>query len=196
MDHKKMLRTQIAQSLQELTIEQFQQSSRKIMDRLLGEPSIIEGNTIAITISNKREVDTIELIKQLWKLNKTVVVPKCHPKDRTMDFYKIENFDQLETVYMDLKEPKTDCTVLVSPDEIDCMVVPGIVFDKKGYRIGYGGGYYDRYLVRFNGKLISLAFSIQVVESVPVEPHDQPVDLILTETDRIECTLNRKELRS
>lgn len=193
---KKLLRMQVKQSLQELTQEQFQQSSNQIMNRLLREPSIREGSTIAVTISNNREVDTIELIKNLWKAGKNVAVPKCHPKDRSMDFYKIENFDQLETVYMDLREPKTDCTELVQPDHIDCMIVPGIVFNKKGFRIGYGGGYYDRYLVGFKGSMISLAFDLQVVETVPFEPHDQPVDLILTEIQRIDCVRNRKEFPS
>ncbi len=190
---KKLLRNQVRHSLQEMDDEHFKLSSRHIKENLLREPSILKGKTIAITIANKREVDTQEIIETLWKFEKKVVVPKCNAVDRTMNFYEIENFNQLENVYMDLQEPKTECTQLVSSDDIDCIIVPGIVFDKKGYRIGYGGGYYDRYLSQYKGMLISLAFDIQVQESVPAESFDIPVDLIITETERIDCAHNRKE---
>lgn len=173
--------------------EQFKVSSLHIKENLFKEPSFMEGKTIAITISNKQEVDTKEIIESLWNHKKKVVVPKCNSADRSMNFYEINNFNQLENVYMDLLEPKPGCTHLVSPDHIDCIIVPGIVFDKKGYRIGYGGGYYDRYLTQFKGMLISLAFNIQIRNSVPVEEFDIPVDLILTETDRIDCMKNRRE---
>ncbi|MCP1145229.1 5-formyltetrahydrofolate cyclo-ligase [Lysinibacillus endophyticus] len=170
----------------------YMRSSLVIREKLLKEPSIIEGNTIAITISNNREVDTIGIIESLWKADKNVVVPKCNSKNRTMQFYKIENFNQLEIVYMDLREPIPDLTELVSAEQINCMIVPGIVFDKSGYRIGYGGGYYDRYLERFEGQLISLAFHFQVVESVPKDSHDIPVNVIITDQDRIDCNIYRK----
>lgn len=190
---KKLLRNQVRHSLQEIDSEQFKLSSLHIKENLFREPSIIKGKTIAITIANKREVDTREIIETLWELKKKVVVPKCNPMNRSMNFYEIENFTQLENVYMDLQEPKPECTKLVPREKIDCIIVPGIVFDKKGYRIGYGGGYYDRYLAQYKGMLISLAFNIQVTESVPVESYDIPVDLLITETERIDCAENRKE---
>ena len=173
--------------------QQFGLSSLHIKENLFREPSIIKGKTIAITISNKQEVDTIEIIRTLWDLKKKVVVPKCNPKDRSMEFYEIKNFNQLENVYMDLQEPKPECTQLVPRENIDSIIVPGIVFDKKGYRIGYGGGYYDRYLTQFDGMLISVAFNIQLRESVPKESFDIPVDVIITESGRIDCSKNRKE---
>lgn len=189
---KKQLRNQIRKALNDLSDDRFRQSSMYMKEQLLKEPSIIEGNTIAITISRKREVHTKEIIESLWNMNKKVVVPKCHPVNLTMDFYTIENFQQLEIVYMDLLEPILQCTELVTAEEIDCIIVPGIVFDYNGYRIGYGGGYYDRYLTKFKGQLISLAFNIQIVDEVPVETFDIPVDLIITETSRIDCVANRK----
>ncbi|MCM3389942.1 5-formyltetrahydrofolate cyclo-ligase [Ureibacillus chungkukjangi] len=193
---KKLLRTQVRHSLQKIDAEQFELSSLNIKKLLFREPSIIKGKTIAITISNKQEVDTKKIIESLWQLKKKVVVPKCNSKDRSMKFYEIEHFNQLENVYMDLQEPNPECTQLVHPEEIDCIIVPGIVFDKKGYRIGYGGGYYDRYLSRFDGMLISLAFNLQVIDDVPKESFDIPVDLLITETETIDCLQNRKELNS
>ena len=190
---KKFIRNQVRQSLQTIDSEQYKLSSLLIKERLLREPSILKGNTIAITISNKREVDTKEIIESLWGLKKKVVVPKCEPVDRSMNFYEIENFHQLENVYMDLQEPKPESSQLVKASQIDCIIVPGIVFDNKGYRVGYGGGYYDRYLTQFNGIMISLAFDIQLVMDVPKENYDIPIDLILTETKRIDCAKNREE---
>lgn len=110
-----------------------------------------------------------------------------------MFFYAIENFGQLENVYMNLREPIVEETQLVVAEQIDIMIVPGVVFDKKGFRIGFGGGYYDRYLERYNGVTISLAFDTQIVNSVPIEPHDLPVDIIITVNERMNCMQNRKE---
>ncbi|WP_342774125.1 5-formyltetrahydrofolate cyclo-ligase [Lysinibacillus telephonicus] len=191
---KKELRKIVRQYLNRMSNQLYYQSSFNIKKQLLKEPSIIEGDTIAITISNKPEVDTKEIIESLWSNNKKVVVPKCNPKERSMDFYAIQHFQQLESVYMDLLEPIPEVTEHVAAEEIDCIIVPGIVFDCYGYRIGYGGGYYDRYLEQFKGPLISLAFDIQIVESIPYEPHDLPIDLIITESKRIDCANNRKEV--
>ena len=190
--NKSEWRRKIREQLDSMSNDLYMQSSLVIKEKLLKEPSIIEGNTIAITISNKREVDTIPIIESLWKAEKKVVVPKCNAQNRTMQFYKIENFNQLEIVYMDLREPIPELTELVTAEQIDCMIVPGIVFDKSGYRIGYGGGYYDRYLEHFKGQLISLAFHFQVVESIPKDSHDIPVNLIITNHDRIDCNIYRK----
>ena len=79
------------------------------------------------------------------------------PKTREMSFYAIESFAQLETVYMHLREPIPAKSEFVDANEMDIIVVPGVVFDPYGYRIGYGGGYYDRYVLNYNkGKLMSL----------------------------------------
>lgn len=184
---KKELRQNIRYSLNKMTIEQYEEKSDIIRNRLVNEPYIIEGTTIALTISNYPEVDTSKLIESLWKLGKKVVVPKCRPKTRAMDFYAIENFEQLEIVYMDLKEPIPEKTELIPSNLIDVIVVPGIVYDQTGYRIGYGGGYYDRYLQNYAGTLVSLAFDVQIIDSVPKEPHDIPVHFIITETNCINC---------
>lgn len=190
---KKELRKRIRSSLQEISDAEYLSWSSKIKEKLLAEPLIQKSHTIAITIPRRPEVDTIMIIEELWKLEKRVVVPKCEPKDRSMDFYAFTDFDQLESVYMDLKEPIPTKTTYVNPKEIDVMIVPGIVYDLKGYRIGYGGGYYDRYLENYDGEKISLAFDLQVVQQVPKKSYDIPVNLIITENQRIDCFNNRKE---
>lgn len=192
---KKEIRKHVKDSLKKMTTVEYQVLSNIIGMKLLKETSIIEGKTIAITISNFPEVETKKIIENLWELGKKVVVPKCNPVDHSMAFYAINNFNQLETVYMDLQEPIPEKTELVNSKEIDVMIVPGIVFDKKGNRIGYGGGYYDRYLEKYDGILISLAFDIQLVDAVPTDLYDLPVQLLITENNRFDCSKNRGEFK-
>lgn len=172
--------------------EYYNNASLTIKNKLLKESSIINSNTIGLTISRKKEVDTKSIIQSLWELGKNVAVPKCNPKNHSMDFYLITNFEQLETVYLDLQEPIPEKTVYINKKNIDVLIVPGVVFDNKGYRIGYGGGYYDRYLKDYNGTLFSLAFQLQIVDQLPKETHDIPVHYILTEKGKIDCLANRK----
>ena len=88
---------------------------------------------------------------------------------------------QLETVYMNLREPIPALTEEVNADEIDLQIVPGVAYTERGERIGYGGGYYDRYLMHYKGKTLSLAYSFQMVDHIPIEPFDKNVEKIITE---------------
>ena len=187
-----MIRNAMRKQLKRMDEKTYFHRSRLILQRLLQEPSIIKGKTIAVTMSSFPEVETREMIKALWELEKIVAVPKCKPKTHEMDFYAISNFDELETVYLNIEEPKTSETTYTSKQEIDVIIVPGIVFNEAGYRIGFGGGYYDRYLSSFNGEKMSIAFDEQIVASVPTEVHDIPVNIILTDKRRIHCATNRE----
>ncbi len=189
---KTTLRNEVREALANMSATTYRDQSFAVAKKVLQEPYIIEANTIGITISNKPELETIHLIEALWQLGKKVAVPKCNAKTREMSFYAIESFAQLETVYMHLREPiPTECE-FVDANEMDIILVPGVVFDIKGYRIGYGGGYYDRYVLNYKkGKLMSLLFDEQLYEQVPIENHDCPVDFIFTPTKRIDCGAQR-----
>ena len=189
---KKLIRNDMRQRLKWMDEEIYFQRSRLILQRLLQEPSIIKGKTIAVTISGFPEVETREIIKALWGRKKIVAVPKCEPKTREMNFYAITNFEQLETVYLNIEEPKVIETTYISKEEIDVMIVPGVVFNEIGYRVGFGGGYYDRYLPAFSGEKLSIAFDEQIADGVPTEAHDIPVNIILTDKRRIHCAANRE----
>ena len=104
-----------------------------------------------------------------------------------MDFRILTSFDELETVYIDLLEPIVEQTESIGKEQIDLLIVPGVVFSNDGYRIGFGGGYYDRYMTDYKGATISLAFHSQVNHEVPIEAHDIPVQKIITERDFIDC---------
>lgn len=187
------LRNEVREALATMTAVTYRNQSFAVAKKVLQESSIQEAKTIGLTISNRPEVDTIHLIEALWQLGKNVAVPKCNAKTREMKFYVIESFAQLETVYMHLREPIPDDCEFVDAHEMDVLLVPGVVFDVRGYRIGYGGGYYDRYILNYSGKLLSLLFDEQLREEVPIEAHDCPVSVLLTPTKRIDCLAQRRE---
>ena len=113
-----------------------------------------------------------------------------------MSFYVIESFSQLETVYMHLREPIPAICEFVDANEMDIIVVPGVVFDPYGYRIGYGGGYYDRYVLNYNkGKLMSLLFDEQIIDCVPTEAHDCPVDIMVTPQNVLTVLHNEERMK-
>ncbi|WP_422123154.1 5-formyltetrahydrofolate cyclo-ligase [Planococcus sp. X10-3] len=167
--------------LNSMDTEEHRQKSDAILAFLMKDPVFQSAEIIGTTISAFPEVDTRKLMDACWKAGKKTAVPKCDPVTRAMTFRLVNDPRQLETVYMKLKEPIVELTEEVGPEQIDLLIVPGVVFSKEGYRIGFGGGYYDRYLTRYKGPTRSLAFSVQLTETVPVETHDLPVQRIFTE---------------
>lgn len=184
---KRTHRLNVLKQIEKMTYLEYCNRSQHLGKLLLNEEAIKEAKTIAITLSNRPEVDTIFIIEQLWKLKKQVVVPKCSHEDRSMTFYAIESFAQTERAYQNILEPIPDYTELVEKDRIDTIIVPGVVFDPEGYRIGFGGGYYDRYLKDFKGTKIALVFNEQLMDRVPRASHDLPVHILITEKERIVC---------
>ena len=178
---KVRLRKQIIEHMNSLSEEQYTTLSEQIAFSLYAQKEWVEAKTIGITLSMENEVNTYPIIEKAWEEGKKVVVPKCNKETRTMSFRQISNFDQLETVYMSLREPIPALTEEVNADEIDLQIVPGVAYTERGERIGYGGGYYDRYLMHYKGKTLSLAYSFQMVEHIPVEPFDKNVEKIITE---------------
>lgn len=183
MNDKKVLRKQISQQLSKLTKPQYEHLSYKIAQDLYQETAWKESSTIGITISKMPEVDTYQIIRKAWEEKKRIVVPKCFPKDRSMEFRTLTAFNQLESVYYGLFEPIVDATQFVSKKDIDLIIVPGLGFTKQGYRLGFGGGYYDRYLLDYQGSTLSLAFHSQILQTLPIEPHDIPVAKIITDAE-------------
>ncbi|QIW17105.1 5-formyltetrahydrofolate cyclo-ligase [Bacillus thuringiensis] len=180
-EEKVRLRKQIIEHMNSLSEERYTTLSEKIAFSLYAQKEWAEAKTIGITLSMENEVNTYPIIEKAWEEGKKVVVPKCNKGTRTMFFRQISNFDQLEIVYMNLREPIPALTEEVNADEIDLQIVPGVAYTERGERIGYGGGYYDRYLMHYKGKTLSLAYSFQIVEHIPLEPFDKNVEKIITE---------------
>lgn len=158
---KKSLRKQVLQELKSLSKEEKQRMNDWLTEQFFQHPFYKEAKTIATYLSFPHEFQTAELIKQAQKDGKEIVIPKTYPKGR-MDFVLYEP-EKLERNSFGLLEPQGSITV-VQPAQIDLIHVPGLAFTNEGYRIGYGGGYYDRYLADFDGKTISTLYPFQLLE--------------------------------
>lgn len=158
---------------------------KQILKNLLSSSLWKDARTIGVTVSQGFEWNTRPIIESGWAQGKTVCVPRCIPKEKKLVFYVLDDFGQLEKSFYNLLEPKTEETAKVEKPQIDLLIVPGLVFDKNGYRIGFGGGYYDRFLSDFPNKTVSLAHSSQIREDLPIGSHDIPVQHLITETGKI-----------
>ncbi|WP_252502945.1 5-formyltetrahydrofolate cyclo-ligase [Sporosarcina sp. Marseille-Q4943] len=184
-------RKQMITIMKDMNHSEHASKSTRILERLYTCDEYASAQTIGVTVSRFPEVDTYQLIESAWRSGKRVAVPKCIPGTRQMDFRLITSLEDLETVYMDLKEPIVGRTTSIDKGQIDLQIVPGVIFSNEGYRIGFGGGYYDRYLTDYNGDRVSLAFDNQISQEVPIEKHDIPVNKIITEFRVIQCRILR-----
>ncbi|MBQ1186692.1 MAG: 5-formyltetrahydrofolate cyclo-ligase [Clostridia bacterium] len=136
--------------------------------------------TLLIYMSTPIEIDTIEIIKTAWKEGKKVAVPRCIPGTRDMEFHYIEKLEDLSVGSFSVLEP--DPSLPIVTDFSGClMIVPGMHFDMKGYRIGYGKGYYDRYMVRFTGISAGLCYSSELKPFLYHGKYDRHVDIVVTD---------------
>lgn len=172
---KAELRKKILQEMKTLSQEQKQAMDRALTERFLHHPFYQEAKNIATYLSFPHEFQTQELIEQALKDGKKVLIPKTYPKGR-MEFVVYQP-QQLVKTSFGLLEPQGDLEV-VEPYQIDLIHVPGLAFTTEGYRIGYGGGYYDRYLEHFAGHTMSTIYPCQVQE-FNFENHDIPVQEVL-----------------
>ena len=148
--------------------------------------------TIMTFISFGSEIDTHGFIKSGIKEGKNIVVPVTFHENRIMKPSLVLDFDEFEPGYFNILTPKEEFIRYIDPSEIDLIIVPGAVFDRDGYRVGYGGGYYDRFLSKIDKSVpkIAIGFDLQIVEHVPREEFDIPVDFIITEKEIIYCNKN------
>lgn len=172
---KSKLRKQVLHEMKALTREQKQFIDQALTERLLHHPFYQEAKVIATYLSFPHEFQTQELIEQALKDGKRVLIPKTYPKGR-MDFV-VYDPQQLVKTSFGLLEPQGNLEV-VDASQIDLIHVPGLVFTTEGYRIGYGGGYYDRYLEQFSGHTLSTVYPCQIRDFSP-ENHDIPVQEVL-----------------
>ena len=172
---KSELRKQVLQEMKALSREQKQFIDQALTERLLHHPFYQEAKVIATYLSFPHEFQTQELIEQVLKDGKKVLIPKTYPKGR-MEFV-VYNPQQLVKTSFGLLEPQGELEV-VEASQIDLIHVPGLAFTTEGCRIGYGGGYYDRYLEHFTGHTLSTIYPCQVQDFI-TENHDIPVQEVL-----------------
>ena len=172
---KAELRKKILQEMKAIPREQKQAMDQALTERLLHHPFYQEAKVIATYLSFPHEFQTQGLIEQALKDDKKVLIPKTYSKGR-MDFV-VYDPQQLVKTSFGLLEPQGNLEVM-DASQIDLIHVPGLVFTTEGYRIGYGGGYYDRYLKHFPGHTLSEVYPCQIQDFSP-ENHDIPVQEVL-----------------
>ena len=161
---KKTLRKETIAAMKELPQSVKAEADSQLTQRFIQLPAFQEAQTLATYLSMGHEFSTASLIQAALQSGKRVCVPRTYPQGR-MEFVEYDP-NILEKTRFGLLEPNETGKV-VDQSEIDLVRVPGVVFQSKGYRIGYGGGYYDRYLADFTGKTVSTIYSIQQGEFQP-----------------------------
>ncbi|WP_269846855.1 5-formyltetrahydrofolate cyclo-ligase [Desulfobulbus oligotrophicus] len=194
------LRQLIMRERDSLSPEEREQRSKQIAERLLTDPLVKRHQTFFIYCSYRSEVATNDLIKGFLQAEKIVAVPLCLPEQAGMQAVTITDATRdLCCGYRSIPEPIPSIArkQTLTPSQIDVAIIPGVVFDRSGHRLGYGGGYYDRFLggLAPQAVRIGLAFSCQLVHLLPALPHDIPMDVVITEEEllrwpRLEKVLN------
>ena len=192
-EQKNKLREKYKCIRREMPSDIKRERDEKILSRLLSMSAYKSCDTVLTYVSTAIEVDTIGLINQALQDGKKVAVPKCIDGTRNMKFYIINSLDDLEPGYFSVMEPVPKrCTVLKKPGSAFC-VVPALAYDRAGYRLGYGKGYYDRFLSA-NKNLIKVGtvYCCCTETKLLHGKFDIPVDVVVTEKYVKNC---RKEQR-
>ncbi|MGE6554517.1 5-formyltetrahydrofolate cyclo-ligase [Exiguobacterium artemiae] len=179
---KQEIRQFITDQLNQL--EHREQKEQQIYDHLFALPEWKNAQSIAITLSFRNECATEPIILKAWQLGKQVVIPKVIQQD--MRFFEYLPTSPLIETKMGIREPD-DQAKEQSLSSVDLCLVPGRAFTRQGYRVGWGGGFYDRVLADYHGHTVAIAFNRQLVPAFEVEPFDRPVQRIVTESGVVVC---------
>lgn len=160
--------------------EMLRTAGERICEKVLRLPEIGRGKTVMTYVSFGGEPDTHMLIERLIKMGKMVCAPRCDAEAAEMEAFAVSGMASLEPGAYDILEPKPERAV--PPEKIDCILVPGCVFGRNFHRIGYGKGYYDKYLPSAARAVkIGLCYEFCLTKRLEAEEFDVPVDLIVTE---------------
>lgn len=187
---KKDIRERLLQKRNNHPEEELVKKSRKIKERLFLTGEYIQAENILFYVSKGKEVRTEEVIKESIG-RKRVLIPVTDTEKHTITPVEIENYDEdLAPGNFSILEPKEDIREEFPLEDIDTVIVPGIAFDRRGNRVGYGKGYYDKLLSQMTDVMtIGLAYRFQLVERIPAEKHDVAVKKIITEKETIDCEI-------
>lgn len=181
-ERKAQLRGEIRARLTALPAEERRRQDSALFSAFLALPQVEHAQTVFLFYGVGTEPETSRLLSPLLERGKRVVLPRLLP-GRRMECRLYCPDKPLVPHRYGLLEPSSECP-LIPAEEIDLALVPALCYDRQGYRLGLGGGYYDRWLEAFSGTTVGLCRYCLLQECVPVESHDRQVDLVLTETAR------------
>lgn len=135
---------------------------------------------VLVYVSSEIEVDTYMLIDHSLKAGKTVLAPRCIPNSNDMEFFEIKSLDDLEAGAFGIYEPKSECLKKIGFDNA-CCIVPALSYDIRGYRLGFGKGFYDKFLSGFSGAKIGICYECCMSHRLPNDEFDINVDVVVTD---------------
>ncbi len=182
---KKKLRAQAKEMRLSMSPVTKQSSDRKIKNKLLNLWAIREAETVLCYVSTSIEVDTRELINAFLQMGKRVAVPRCEGGKSEMNFYYINSLDELSPGSFGVDEPESQQERLCTQTRNSVCIVPAFMFDKYGYRLGYGKGYYDRYLSKYEGFTVGICYGSNLRDKLFNGKYDRAVDLVVTDKEII-----------
>ena len=178
---KNALRVKYKKQRQDLAADVKDNWDRAITKRVCSLWQYARCEWLLIYVSTPIEVDTHNLIEQALKDGKKVAVPRCVPGTREMEFYRIFSLDQLQAGSFGVLEPCPDEQEPIGQVPRALCVVPAFCYDRFGFRLGYGKGYYDRFLSNYEGRLIGICYQDCIVGRLPHGRYDRAVELVVTE---------------
>lgn len=180
---KSQLRAKCKITRSELDINYVTEANKRIFEKITNLSEFLQAGSIMIYISCKSEVDTKRIIDYCLDIGKKVYVPVTLSKERIIKACELKTFDNLKVGAYGIPEPKKQN--FCEKQQIDMCVVPGLAFDRKGHRMGYGGGYYDRFLSDYDGFTVGISFNKCIIESTLPKEYDVAVKAVVTEKEVI-----------
>lgn len=186
---KSAIRKQVLGIRNKLSDDEVNRLSENIFRNLKENSFFNNSNHIMVYLDFKHEVKTDFIINYCLQNNKSVYVPICIPETHELCISRITSLQELQSGHFGIREPYSEHLRLSDSSLVDLVLVPGVAFDRSGNRIGFGAGYYDRFLKRLKPGAVkaAIAYSFQVVDLVPADEYDIPADYIITEKETIIC---------
>ena len=181
--NKNLLRIALRDRRQNLPPDVVREDSARIREHMLTMDRIRTARSVMLYLPARGEVDTWPLLDHFWTRGSEVLLPRCcNGRPGIMEAYAVTSRDELGPGCFGLIEPRSDLARPVPAPEPEVILVPALAFDRRGYRLGFGGGYYDRFLPTLTCTpwLVGPAYGFQLLDEVPVEPWDCPVQLVVT----------------
>jgi len=187
---KTQLRKIISEEISALPDDYLAKSDKGLFSRVVSLEEFAAARNIMLYFSVKREPATLEIAKSAMSLGKTVAFPYCF-RGGIMEARAVKSFDEFRPAMLGIPAPP-DSAPVIAPGELDLIIVPALAYDRYGFRLGYGGGYYDRFLNGLTAFTVGLARDRLIKENLPAQPHDIAVKCVITEEIIICPTLQKK----
>ncbi|MFA5108587.1 MAG: 5-formyltetrahydrofolate cyclo-ligase [Candidatus Micrarchaeia archaeon] len=180
MENKDLLREKYSQLRAEAHQKLRHDDKAKIFSNLRQLPAFSKAKTIMAYSSKGSEVNMRNFILELLNGEKQIALPRTNVADNSITPYLIDSLDQLELCSFGVLEPKLDCKICPA-SQIDVILVPGVAFDETGHRLGYGLGFYDRFLANVKITSIGLCYDVQITNRLPTDSYDVPLNFVVSE---------------